>query len=312
MAKLDRLLNLTIALLDTAVPLTAEEIRRRVPGYEGDSDEAFHRKFERDKDDLRELGVPVATAEVDHLEQPRAAYTIDPATYQLPDPGLDRDELAALHLAATAVHLEGLDPDEAEDALRKLGGLTAAVDGPTTQLGAVPTPSTAVALFSAVLERREVRFDYQGAGRRVQPHRLQYERGRWYLTAYDLDREDRRTFRVDRIEGGVDSGGPGAFEPPADAGRPSLRPWELGEGDAEPALVLVDRAAAAALLADDPELEVAERRDDGSVVLRLQVRNPRALVDLVLSLLERAELLAPDSARRELVQHLEALAGTAT
>ena len=121
MAKLDRLLNLTAALLETRVPMTAEEIRARVPGYSTDSDEAFHRAFERDKDDLRELGIPVETVTVGHHEQPRSAYTIERDRYELPDPGFELDELAAIQLAATAVQLEGLDRDDVDEGLRKLG-----------------------------------------------------------------------------------------------------------------------------------------------------------------------------------------------
>ena len=134
-AKLDRLLNLTAALLEARVPMTAEEIRTRVPGYAGTSDEAFHRSFERDKDDLRELGVPIETVQVGHHEQPTSAYTIERSRYELPDPGFELDELAAIQLAATAVQLEGLDPDDAEEGLRKLGGVVP-TSGPDAPQGA--------------------------------------------------------------------------------------------------------------------------------------------------------------------------------
>lgn len=309
MAKLDRLLNLTIALLDATVPMTAEELRQRVPGYEGDSDEAFHRKFERDKDDLREMGIPVSTVEVEHLEQPRAAYTIRRADYQLPDPGLAPDELAALHLAATAVQLEGLDPDDAEEALRKLGGITG--DDPGSRpLGAVPTPEPAVALFSALVERRRVTFAYQGAGRTVEPHRLQYERGHWYLTGHDVDRADRRTFRLDRLEGAVGAGPADSYDPPPHREGPQLRPWEMGPGEPITTELALDAGVAGAVLAQDPDLEVTERRDDGSVVVSLAVRNPVALRDLAVSLLDRAEVLSPPEMRAEVVTWLAEMAGT--
>jgi proteasome accessory factor B len=307
-AKLDRLLNLTAALLETRVPMTAEEIRSRVPGYSTDSDEAFHRAFERDKDDLRELGVPIETVTVGHHEQPKSAYTIERDRYELPDPGFELDELAAIQLAATAVQLEGLDRDDVEEGLRKLGGIAPAA-GADAPLGAVPTPPALLDLFVAVLERREVRFGYGDEERVVQPHRLQFERGRWYLTGLDLAREDRRSFRLDRMAAGVTSGEPGAFEPPDDVHGVRLRPWELGPGAPVTAQVLLDADIARSVLNEDPGLHVAERRDDGSVVIELAVRNRVALRNYVLTLLDRAELLGPAELRSELVEWLTALAG---
>lgn len=313
MAKLDRLLNLTAALLETRVPMTAEEIRERVPGY-SDSDDAFHRAFERDKDDLRELGVPIETVSVGHHEQIRSAYTIDRDRYELPDPGFELDELAALQLAATAVQLEGLDPDDADEGLRKLGGLgapTPATDA-TTPLGEVPTPPSLLDLFVAVVERREVQFRYGDLDRTVQPHRLQFERGRWYLTGHDLGRLDRRSFRLDRIDGAVSVGEPDAFNVPAAVSGVRLRPWELGEGAAVDADLLLDADIARSVLNEDPGLDVVERRDDGAVVVRLTVRNRDALRNFVLTLLDRAELLGPPELRDDLLVWLRSMAGTGT
>jgi proteasome accessory factor B len=305
-AKLDRLLNLTAALLETRVPMTAEEIRSRVPGYSTESDEAFHRAFERDKDDLRELGVPIETVTVGHHEQPKAAYTIERDRYELPDPGFELDELAAIQLAATAVQLEGLDRDDVEEGLRKLGGLAEAPER-DLPLGAVPTPPVLLDLFVAVLERRQVRFLYGGEERVVQPHRLQFERGRWYLSGLDLGREDRRSFRLDRMDGAVDSGEARSFEPPEEVHGVRLRPWELGPGDPIAAQVLLDADIARSVLNEDPGLQVAERHDDGAVVIELAVRNPVALQSFVLTLLDRAELLGPAELRADLVAHLREL-----
>jgi predicted DNA-binding transcriptional regulator YafY len=308
-AKLDRLLNLTAALLETRVPMTAEEIRERVPGY-SDSDDAFHRAFERDKDDLRELGIPIETVTVGHHEQPKSAYTIERDRYELADPGFELDELAAIQLAATAVQLEGLDPDDVEEGLRKLGGLGPTPDtlGNTAPLGAVPTPPTLLDLFVAVVERRVVRFRYADEQRTVHPHRLQFERGRWYLTGADQDRSARRSFRLDRIDGGVDMGEPGAFDAPDEVAGVQLRPWEIGSGDAVAATVLLDADIARSVLNEDPGLTVSERRPDGSVVVELQVRNPVALRNFVLTLLDRAELLGPADLRDDLVAWLRAMA----
>lgn len=306
MAKLDRLLNLIAALLETSIPLTAEQIRERVPGY-SESPDAFHRAFERDKDDLRELGIPIDTVTVEHFEQPKSAYNIERDRYELPDPGFELEELAAIQLAATAVQLEGLDPDDAADGLRKLGGVVAGA-APTPPIGAVPTPPALLELFVAILERRRVGFGYGGARRSVEPHRLQFERGRWYLTGHDLDREARRSFRLDRMEPPVESGEQGSFEPPETVHGVRLRPWELGSGDPVAATVLLEAEVARTVLNEDPGLAVVERREDGSVVIELAVRNRSGLRNFVLTLLDRGELLGPPELREELVDWLRTLA----
>lgn len=304
MAKLDRLLNLVAALIDTTVPLTADDIRERVPGYSKDSDDAFHRSFERDKDDLRELGIPIETVTVEHLEQPRAAYTILRDRYELADPGLEPDELAALHLAATTIQVEGLDPDDVEEGLRKLGGLAGAdtSDGPTgAPIGAVPMPQQLLGLFAATLERRVVTFRYGDTERHVQPHRLQFERGRWYLSGHDLDRDAHRSFRLDRIDGAVSAGERDAFDRPEEVQGVRLRPWELGEDDPVPTLVQIDRELARSVLTDDPELVVARTLEDGAVVVELEVRSLGGLRSFMMTLLDRAEILSPEAFRDDLI-----------
>ncbi|UDY36387.1 helix-turn-helix transcriptional regulator [Dermatobacter hominis] len=311
MAKVDRLLNIVAALQASTVPLTADELRARVPGYEDQSDDTFRRTFERDKDDLRSAGVPVETVVVEHLEQPKAGYRIRRDRYELPDPGLTPEELASLHLAATSVRLEGIPYDEVDDALRKLGGVTGSEPAESAPLSAVAAPAALSTLFEAVLDHRQVRFAYGSEERHLEPHRLQYEQGRWYVSGHDVDRDATRSFRLDRIAGPVETGEPGAFEPPADLPGVRLRPWELGDGPATTAHVLLEETVAGPVLAEDPDLVVAERRDDGSVVVELQVRSAAGLRSFVLSHLERAELLDPPALREDLVGWLQAFVGDA-
>ena len=134
MDRLERLINLTAALLEAERPLTADELHQRLPGY-ADSATAFRRAFERDKDVLREMGVPLVLEPVDPMSQPGVeGYRIPKDEYYLQDPGLDPDELAALHLAASAVELEGTGGVEA---LWKLGGWVAE-EGPPPAMAALP------------------------------------------------------------------------------------------------------------------------------------------------------------------------------
>ena len=122
MDRLERLVNLVAALIDTPRPLTREEIRQRIEGYSEDAD-AFRRNFERDKDLLRQMGLPLATEPLDPNHPDEIGYRIPREQYELPDPGLDEHELTALRLASAAVQLDGdWDRDASGRALRKLGG----------------------------------------------------------------------------------------------------------------------------------------------------------------------------------------------
>ena len=302
-SKVPRLLNLVAALRSSPTPMTAEELRVRVPGYAADaSDETFRRAFERDKDDLRRIGIPIDTVTAQHHEQLVAAYTIRKEAYDLPDPKLTPEELAALHLAATSVRLEGLDEEVA--AFRKLGGL-GGESGGGAGFGSVPVSDDVTRLFEAVLDHRRVRFDYGGSVRHIEPWRLQYARGRWYVTGYDLDREERRTFRLDRIDGAVTVGEAAVNEIPEEIEGINLGAWEYGEDPPIRGLVRLDPDIATATVTDAPNLEVVSEGDDGSMVVALEIRNRAAARGFLVSLLDRAEVLEPPELRQELIAWLE-------
>jgi proteasome accessory factor B len=303
--KLERLLNLTAILLDTRVPLTAEDIRQRVEGYPPPGT-AFHRAFERDKDDLRELGIPLRVERVLDREREIEGYRIPPDEYYLPDPGLEPDELAALHLASLAVRIEGVGEQEA---LWKLGGLADPV-GEVPQVAAIPADERLGPIFGAITERHPVRFRYRDEDREVEPHRLDFRKGRWYLTGYDRSRADVRNFRVDRIDGPVAaSGEPGAFERPAGDPGLQLEAWRFGDEEPVEARLLVDASRAAWARRLLGEEQVAEQGEDGSMVFTVPVVNRDAFRSFVLDLLDHAEVLGPAELRDDLVAWLAALAG---
>jgi predicted DNA-binding transcriptional regulator YafY len=310
--KLERLMNLLATLLETTRLLSAEEIRKRVPGYPDDLG-AFRRAFERDKEDLRDMGVPVELGELPGRDPPIPGYRVRPDRYYLRDPALDPDELAALHLALDAVRFDGI---EGGGALWKLGGRPEPASPRPQEVAELPADSNLVQLFAAVSERRSVRFSYRsprGASERsVDPYRLDFQRGRWYVTGFDHDRGDERHFRLDRMQGEVTLGGAGTFTPPATA-VPGVRlaPWELGEGSPVIARVLVDAdQAALARTMVGPDVAV-EDRPDGSVVVSLPVTSPDGLRSFVLGFLEHAEVLDPPERRDEIVAWLEQLAARA-
>ncbi len=306
MEKVERLLNLIAALLETGRPLAAEEVRERVPGYP-DKDASFRRAFERDKDDLREMGIPLRVDTVPGTDPPVAGYQILRREYYLRDPGLAPDELAALNLAAGAVHLDG---DGGVGGLRKLGGVVAAEEGEAgAPLGELPTDAAVATAFQAVAERRRLTFTYRGEERTVDPHRLDFQRGRWYLTGLDHLRGEARNFRFDRIEGAVVAGAPGTFERPGGTvPGVEVAAWQLGEGEPVEARLLVDADHAAlaqhALGAD----VAAEEQADGSVVFTVAVTNREGFRSFVLGFLDHAEVLGPPALRDDVVAWLRALA----
>ncbi|MET0489522.1 MAG: WYL domain-containing protein [Acidimicrobiales bacterium] len=307
--KLERLMNLVAVLLDTMRPLSADELRELVGGYP-EGGPTFHRAFERDKEDLREMGVPLVVQPLPGVDPPRDGYRILRDEYYLPDPGLEADELAALHLAVSTVQVGPTD----DEALWKLGGVIGA-DGLGASPGgggpvaSQPTDARLLLLFGAVSERRRVRLTHGDVERLVDPYRLDFRRGRWYVTGLDHEREDLRSYRLDRIEGDVTTEGPGkAFERPDDVQSGAERqPWELGDDEPVEARVLVDADQAGYAVHLTGEAAVAERHDDGSVELALPVSNPTAFRSFVLTFLEHAEVLSPDELRDDLVTWLEHL-----
>lgn len=296
---IERLLNLLAFLLTTRRPVTADEIRNQVAGYGGSSDEAFHRMFERDKELLRRIGIPIELTDGNGwgLEQ---GYLIDPDAYRLPDPGLTDEERAALAVATRIVRLGG-GPAPTEGLL-KLGGL-----GPgegSEPLGADLGPAADLLgdLFSAVTQRRKVTFDYRGKKREVAPYGLAHRRGHWYLVGGVGD--DIRVFRVDRMESLVVDTEEGSFSRPEGF---SLRdavdahPWEAGSE--EPIVARVrfepDMAWWAART-----LRVDYR--SGPLEVELPVSNVDAFIGWILSFDDSAVVLEPPELRDQIVERVEA------
>ncbi|MGK5558764.1 helix-turn-helix transcriptional regulator [Actinomadura kijaniata] len=211
--KTERLLNLVVCLLATRRYLTAEQIRRAVPGYP-DSDEAFKRMFERDKEELRELGVPLEVGSDGDGEE--TGYRIPPQAYELPDIHLTPDEAAVLGLAARVWQRASM-AEAASGALLKLRAAGVETDE-TTAVGIEPRLDTGdpsfPALWEAVRDARPVAFDYQGVGRtsvtrrHLEPWGVVSRRGRWYVVGHDRDRGEPRVFRLSRIAGEVVPDGP--------------------------------------------------------------------------------------------------------
>ena len=301
---IERILNLLAFLLTVEHPVTAAEIRNTVAGYQQESDEAFRRMFERDKELLRQLGIPVELHPTDAWGVEHG-YVIPHERYVLPDPGLTDDERAALWLAAQAVRIGG--QAAGADALLKLGGLPMAGGGEplAADLG-LQTAELATA-YTAVSEQRPLRFEYRGSGREVHPYGLVHRRGHWYLVGPEVNDQDVvKAFRLDRASSLTVGEPAGSFRRPSRfraADAIPEAPWEAGSDDLE-ATVRFDAEVAwwarrqltsGAAVSDEPE---------GALQARVRVANPDAFIGWLLTFEDRAELLRPAELRERLVERV--------
>jgi proteasome accessory factor B len=206
--------------------MTKEQIRSSVAGYaDASTDDAFERMFERDKDSLRELGIPVLTvAGGGHSDD--VGYRIDQEAYALPPVDLTAGELGVLSLAVQFWQDKALRTDAAR-ALTKLRAVGSAPPGTDLVAGLAPRVRPAGDAFGPLLDaidaRRPVAFTYRAANtgevrdRVVEPWRLLARGGGWYVVGHDRDRDAPRSFRLSRIQGRVRPAGPdGQYEIPAD------------------------------------------------------------------------------------------------
>ncbi|CAM8633082.1 COG2378 Predicted transcriptional regulator [Candidatus Planktophila dulcis] len=219
--KSERLINLTIALLATKRFITKSEIFKTIEGYEGSS-ESKERMFERDKDDLRSLGIEIEVGSFDPLFNDEAGYRIKQERYQLDLGDITTLEISLLSLAAQAWQGASLD-DAAQRALVKLNSLGIAVDEtnlpvsiPFLSDGGLDLPKITHAIAEhQILEFIYRNYDLSEENRRVVPIGLSTRSGYWYLTGVDQSIEEVRTFRFDRVIGSFTvKKGPKNFETP--------------------------------------------------------------------------------------------------
>ncbi len=319
--KTERLLNLVSCLLAARTPVPFSEIRGNVVGYDDGADpEAMEKRFDRDKAELRALGVPIEYVAMD--KHGNSGYGIRKDRYFLPEISLSMEEaliLTVLHRVAS----EGgaaLGPNLLS-ALQKVSADSPLGEGLQASLaeqhafglrpgrGAHEEHAALEALTGAVLRGRRVRFRYYGIGRdqvsqrEVEPWGLGYHRGHWYLAGHDLGRGALRTFRVDRMRGRVRPGGPATqpvakgFDVQAHVGR---SPWEFEEVR-KPVRARIRFAPAVAWMVKENLRRAESFREeaDGAGVLALAARDRPALLRFVLKHGRLAEVAAPADLREE-------------
>jgi len=229
--KNERLVNLTIALLATKRYLTKNEIFRNIEGYEG-SAEAKERMFERDKDDLRKLGIQIEVGGLDPLFDDEAGYRIRPESYALSLRNLTPTQVTLLSFAAQAWQ-DAAFTDLSQQALRKLTSV--GVDTDSSQLPVmapklIGADENLRSALDALTTLTTIEFDYlniQGVAqkRQLQVYGVQARKSHWYLIGLDTEKSAIRNFRVDRIRGEVTSIGKSqSYEIPANFEISELEP----------------------------------------------------------------------------------------
>jgi proteasome accessory factor B len=311
----ERLLNLLFALMASSRPVPKHVLRDAIEAYkDSPSEEAFERMFERDKDELRSMGVPVQTVEGADGVGGIEGYRVAAADYALPEVDFTADELAVLGLAARVWEQASLGP-AAQRALHKLEALGsgAVVDGPVgieTRI-ATAEPSFPV-LLEAVRTRRAVRFDYRKPGddapegREVQPWGVASRRGHWYLVGHDVGRGAPRVFRLSRVVGAAKAvGEPGCYAVPEGIDVVGMIAASAPRPGSLTATVRVVAGRAHGLR----RRAVSTTPDGTDDLLEVPYSDDEALAADVVGLGAAAVVLAPESLRSAVVRRLTVAAG---
>lgn len=302
--KSERLVNLTIALLATKRYLTKSEIFRTVEGYEG-SPEAMERMFERDKDDLRSLGIAIELGSFDPLFEDEAGYRITPSSYRLDLGELDGTDIALLSIAASAWTGAALER-ESTSALIKLASMGLDSDSEALSLLAPRingTNENFTVITDAIIRRSEIEFEYVSSDltkqqRRIAPYSLRGQSGSWYLVGQDLEKKSLRTFRLDRIVSEVS-----ASKKNNTYVIPDEIPDQGGEEVREIARIRIRKNRGHQLRSYATVLESDEEWDEVS----LPIVDANWLLRTILWHRDDVVLLEPSSLRKQIVQSLKEL-----
>lgn len=312
--KSERLVNLTICLLAARRYVSKEDLRRMITGYHGLSDDAFERQFERDKEELRALGVPVDVGSNSALHEDEVGYRIRRSDFELPAVELTRAESTAVALAAH-MWTEATMAEHTASALAKLRSVGAEPDA--ARLAAL-TPAAGSGLAgpgggfdtirAALRDRRRVRFTYRDGSRRtVEPWLVNFRHGAWYLTGFDIDRGAERMFRLNRIRGDVEAVGDAAsYDIPGDTALKAVQQRLAPATEPIGARVAVRRGAGGLLRRAGRVVEATETEQvpDGFDVLALFTPSLSMLAADVASLGEDAHVLAPTDLREAVIARL--------
>ncbi|HKI39242.1 MAG: YafY family protein [Mycobacterium sp.] len=326
-SKVERLVNLVIALLSTRGFVTAEKIRSTVAGYsDSPTVEAFSRMFERDKNELRDLGIPLEVGRASPWE-PAEGYRINRDAYSLPPVELTPDEAAAVAVATQLWESPELIT-ATQGALLKLraAGVDVDPDAPVAIASQAGVPGLRGSedvlgiLLSAIDSGQAVQFQHRPSRaepfstRTVEPWGVVTEKGRWYLVGHDRDRDDTRIFRLSRIGAGVTPIGPvGAVTVPDGANLRAIVAQKVAEVTKAPASgqaqVWVADGRGTALRRAGRCVATHRLGDRDGEVIELDIGSADHLARDITGYGADAVVLEPQSLREDVLARLRAHAG---
>jgi proteasome accessory factor B len=314
--KTERLLNLLIMLLVQRHYVSKERIRSIL--YPDSGHEAFEKMFERDKEDLRSIGVPIEVGSIDPLFEDEPGYRIRPDEFQLPDIELAADEAAVIGLA-TKVWEHARLAEATTEAVRKLTAFGLPLDVSALEIVeprlSAEEPSFDV-FWEATQDRTPVEFEYRRSGqtrvttRHLQPWGVVRYSGRWYAVGLDTDRGEERIFRLSRVQGEARrSGEPGSYDIPPGVDIREMARRLAPVSATEPVTVLVRRDAGHGLRRAAGAVEPDVAGPDGRTPWDRLVleRGGMDLADELLSYGADAYVESPESLRAAVVARLSAV-----
>jgi len=303
--KSERLVNLVIALLATKRYLTKSEIFRTIEGYEGSS-ESMERMFERDKDELRALGIEIEVSALDPLFDDEIGYRIRFENYVMDHSGFTTSEIAYMSLAAQVWKEEALS-EIAQHAMRKLSGLASPIDIseiPAIAPVLINAPKFLNEIIDCISKRRTIEFVYLDSEMKTQSRQVNVYsyfsfKGSWYFSGLDVRKMEIRTFKCDRIVGDVSvSKGSKMYEIPEEY----IPSTESEENAYEiTAQLLVRKGRGSQLRNRASKIVTAEDFD----AVDVPYSSENELLSLVLWHLDDVQVLAPSALRDSVIKSLK-------
>jgi proteasome accessory factor B len=313
--KSERLMNLTICLLVSRHFIPKDRIRQAVEGYRDLSDDAFDRMFDRDKEELRILGVPIEVGSIEKAFEDEVGYRIRRDRFELPEISLEADEAAVVGLAARVWQHASL-ASATTQGLRKLRAGGVEVDESALSIIEPQLATDEPAfdpIFEAVTERRPVEFLHrrpridEPVTRHLEPWGIVSWHGHWYVVGHDRDRDAERMFRLSRITGAVRFIGPAdSYQPPPDL---DLRALARRLGPPRPHDTATVRVRVGS---GDPlrrRAKQARAVDEWWTELELAYGSGESLADELLSYGADVVVMSPPEVRESVVRRLSTLAG---
>jgi len=305
----ERMLNLLALLSARTQPITLKQIRAELLNQYSEDNNAARAQFERDKSDLRALGIPIEGTVLGGAQAGETAYSVNRNSYELSDMGFTTDELQALQMAASIVHLGA---QEGEQALWKLGAERVNPKiGPRASIGfSDPHLDT---ILEAISVRAPLTFMYKGEHRTVDTYGMLARRGFWYLIGFDHLRKAQRVFRVDRIESSVKKGKSGSYTIPKNLNIANAVPTDrqmMASGDYEHATahVRVDASLVRTVAREFGDTAKVRDESDGSAVFEIPCSNGYGFRLWLFAMVDKAEVVAPPEVRDMVVRWLDDLA----